>query len=495
LAISEELEAAADSSAAEACPLDRFAGRGIVICAGGARFFTCAWVAIGILRRHLGCTLPIEVWYLGPEEMGPSMRALLESEGARAIDAFEVAKRYPASRFDGWELKTYAILNSRFREVLLLDADNVPVADPAFLFDCPEFVETGALFWPDIVRIAAKNAIWALSGLEFRDGPAFESGQLLVDKTRCWGALRLAHWMNQRAEAFYEILYGDKDTFLIAWLLRNAAFSLIPHAPWQLEGCFCQRGPNGTALFQHRNAAKWILEGCNPPIEGFLYETDCLALLTELAKRWDGTIFNPPPRDAECRAIEASLIQQRGFRLIRIGEDETGLELRADHSAVRTGAFAFYWHVERAEADPQLVLHARGLRCCALILAPDGVWRGAWLRPPYMPVALAGREPAAPALPAPDPTGSAAWFDALLALYERLPWDAETSRDFVGAVRSLARVDSQAGACLPTAASRAELSPVRAALLDAALDAIGRRGERAETIPRRAFSTWDYEQL
>jgi Mannosyltransferase putative len=123
--------ASADSPFAE----HRFEGRGIVICAGGARLFTCAWVAIGLLRRQLACTLPIEVWYLGPEEMGPPMRGLLEQLGAQPIDALEVAKRHQVERLGGWELKPYAVMHSRFREVLLLDADNVPVRDPSFLFE------------------------------------------------------------------------------------------------------------------------------------------------------------------------------------------------------------------------------------------------------------------------------------------------------------------------------------------------------------------------
>ena len=138
MTIGAELQAMA-AGEGPSYPADRFEGRGIVICAGGARFFTCAWVLIGILRRHLGCTLPIEVWYLGASEMGPPMRALLESLDAEPVDAFEVAKIHPTSRFDGWELKSYALLHCRFSEVMLIDADNVPVADPAFLFEWPEF--------------------------------------------------------------------------------------------------------------------------------------------------------------------------------------------------------------------------------------------------------------------------------------------------------------------------------------------------------------------
>jgi hypothetical protein len=175
----EEVKAGLAEAATADCPFpgDRFTVRGIVICAGGARLFTCAWVAIALLRRHLACTLPIEVWHLGPEEMGPPMRALLEELGAQPVDAFEVAKRHRVERLGGWELKPYAVMHSRFREVLLLDADNVPVRDPEFLFDRPEFRDTGALFWPDIVRLSQDNEIWAISGLNYRDTPSVESGE------------------------------------------------------------------------------------------------------------------------------------------------------------------------------------------------------------------------------------------------------------------------------------------------------------------------------
>jgi hypothetical protein len=183
---------AAAAAAENPFPEHRFDGRGIVICAGGARLFTCAWIAIAVLRRHLGCALPIEVWHLGPQEMGPPMRGLLEDLDALPVDALEVAKRHRVDLLGGWELKPYALLHSRFREVLLLDADNLPVRDPGFLFDRPEFRDTGALFWPDIVRLSPDDEIWALCELGYRDGASIESGQMLLDKSRCWRALSLS---------------------------------------------------------------------------------------------------------------------------------------------------------------------------------------------------------------------------------------------------------------------------------------------------------------
>ena len=57
----------------EASPTERFAGRGIVICAGGSALFTNAYVLIHVLRNALQCRLPIEVWYFGSAEMSPRM--------------------------------------------------------------------------------------------------------------------------------------------------------------------------------------------------------------------------------------------------------------------------------------------------------------------------------------------------------------------------------------------------------------------------------------
>jgi hypothetical protein len=259
-----ELAQAADASAP--FPEDRFAGRGIVICAGGARMFTCAWVTIAVLRRHLGCTLPIEVWHMGSQEMGPPMRGLLEELGAQAVDAHEVARRHPVERLGGWELKAYALLHTRFAEVLLLDADNLPVRDPAFLFELPEYRECGALFWPDLVRLTRANEVWNIGDIAYRDMPSLESGQMVLDKARCWRALSLTHWINQRSDAFYQFLHGDKDTFLLAWLKLQQPFHLIRYQPKTLQGTMCQRDPDGVVVFQHRNWAKWILHGDNPQI-------------------------------------------------------------------------------------------------------------------------------------------------------------------------------------------------------------------------------------
>jgi hypothetical protein len=169
-----------------------FSGRGIVICAGGVKYLTCAWVLVNILRQ-LGCEVPIEVWYLGEDEGDRNWIKLVEPLGVTCVDAHEVRLSHPHPRLGGWELKPYAILHSRFEEVLLLDADNVPAVDPTCLFDAPGYLEAGAVFWPDPPppHVSASPAAWSVFDVPHREEPEQESGQILIDKRRGWLALNL----------------------------------------------------------------------------------------------------------------------------------------------------------------------------------------------------------------------------------------------------------------------------------------------------------------
>ncbi len=49
--------------------------------------------------------------------------------------------------------------NFSLTSILYLDADNLPIADPTYLFAAQGFRETGAVFWPDMASTAAENPI------------------------------------------------------------------------------------------------------------------------------------------------------------------------------------------------------------------------------------------------------------------------------------------------------------------------------------------------
>lgn len=271
------------------CPLGQFDGRGIVICAGGLGYFSRAWVCIQMLRRF-GCTLPIEVWFLGREEMDSRMEQLLAPLGVECIDARKRMEQVPMRNPLGYELKCYSVLHSKFREVLSLDADNVPIVDPTFLFETPEYRSTGAVFWPDYGRLDRHRPIWRLCGVPYRDEPEFESGQMVVNKEVCWRALNLAWWYNDHSELFYQYIHGDKDTFHLAWRRTGTAYSMPPFPIESLEGVMCQHDFQGRRIFQHRNSHKWTFFGDNKPIQGFKLEDVCLQHLEQLRSLWDGKI-------------------------------------------------------------------------------------------------------------------------------------------------------------------------------------------------------------
>lgn len=299
-------------------------GRGIVICGGGPRYLPGAWVCIHMLRK-LGCKLPIELWHLGRGELDPQFEALLAPLGVRCVDASKVRKTHPARHLHGWELKCFAILYSRFQQVLLLDADNMPVENPEFLFETAEFIETGAIFWPDYNRVGGQKTrkIWRSCGLPLPREQEFETGQILLDKERCWSALRLTMWFNENSDFYYQYIHGDKETFHLAFRKLRQNYALVPHPIHSLDATMCQHDFSGRRLFQHRNRDKWDLFLNHKRIEDFWFEKDCLAFLGQLQRVWPGSpsIATPfpqrrkaTPRDIQIEVVMISCPQREEMR-------------------------------------------------------------------------------------------------------------------------------------------------------------------------------------
>lgn len=355
--------------------------RGIVIPAGGARMFTCAWVAVRMLRDFLKTELPIQIWHIGPQEMSPAMKALMAGQQVEMVDAMALLSGEPDGvQLGGFELKSFALLKCGFREVLLLDADNVPLVDPAEIFSYPDFVGAGAMFWPDFVSIAASSRIWELCGLDYRRMPSFESGQLVVDRVKHFPALALSWFLNRNSRMIYRHIYGDKDTFLIAWLALGAPFFLVPHAVRRLHGSYCQHDAEGRRIFQHRSGCKWILHGENPEIKGFQEEARCLSYLAELRSCWTGRVFWPPACDEDMSRIAGELAAQRNFRLEAVSVRTELVELLPDNVVRRRGP-AVNWWLSRQEGRLVLSIGEDSVISRDFQrLAPD-YWRSSAARP------------------------------------------------------------------------------------------------------------------
>ena len=372
--------------------------RGIVICAGGIRYFTCAWVCINMLRK-MGCTLPIELWHLGPREINDGMRELLSPLDVRCVDAYTVRERRPVRILNGWELKPYAILYSNFSEVIALDADNVPLIDPAFLFETPQYAESGAIFWPDFGRLAESRSIWKLAGVAFRDEPEFESGQIVIDKRRCWKPLHLTMWMNEHSDFWYRHIHGDKETFHICWRKLGQNYAMPSRGIHALSATMCQHDFHGHRIFQHRNMAKWTI-GENRRIPGFQEEEVCLGFLAELRRHWRKVsgmaIYVTQEKSETERNLAQELINEK-WTYERVGHDVRTMEF-LPNGAIGLGAAALeiFWNLHLNGTTAWLDIMSEELLTCRLHLDSDRIWRGRWERFERMGIEVKPLQPSVP---------------------------------------------------------------------------------------------------
>jgi hypothetical protein len=362
----------------EACPSGRFAGRGIVICVGGSALFTNAYILVYVLRNWLHCELPIEVWHFGSAELSARMASLLQTLDVVTVDATAELIGKPAAIEHGWQLKVYALMWSRFAEVLLLDADQVPSRDPACVFRWAAYRETGAILWPDIVDLIAQNPIWQTCGLEPRTVPSIESGQVLIDKVRHWAALQVTLHLNERAEFYYRLVYGDKDTWLLGLLLTRSPHAVVPfRAATDSSLCLYQRDFEGTILFQHRTCAKWSYAGAQVELPGFAALEACAEALSDLRGKWNGLVFNAPARTADALDVERLLSRQAGFSFIVPGRSPERLELWPDGEiGAGRAADRLNWYCEEASGAVHLVLCDAYGPCWRLARQANGRWYG-----------------------------------------------------------------------------------------------------------------------
>ncbi|KAE8886355.1 hypothetical protein PF005_g9926 [Phytophthora fragariae] len=237
-----------------------------------------AYASIRALKEIFKCQLPIELWYRKKEMEGVPgsmvpLQQLAEVNGGISFREIDDKKA------TGFGAKVFAIYHSGFEKVLFLDSDNVPVRDPSFLFDTKEFMETGAVFWPDfwhprntIFNIHGQSLLWELLDQRFVNMFEQESGQLVIDRRRHAAPLELVKFYTFHKPNFFQtfkLVHGDKDLFRLAWLKLKSPYHMIDVPPAvagkAFNNSFCgmtmvQHDANGEVLFLHRNTRKLIGE-------------------------------------------------------------------------------------------------------------------------------------------------------------------------------------------------------------------------------------------
>ena len=367
-----------------------FEGRGIVTLGGSAKYFGAAYVLVSVLRR-LGCQLPVEWWFLGPEELDPRMLELAEQlGGVQCVNLFERTGKYGRQprRIGGWEAKAWAIMYSRFAEVLFLDADNVPARDPTYLFNSPEYLRTGTLAWPDfapegwsVTEAAFQIARLPVPGKTARpdwraptDYRPWETGQLLVAKPHAWHALEVWAGLSDQSDFWYPreykgaghwLVYGDKDQAYLAWEATRTSYAMPPDCSFagsNAAGAFMQLDPAGELVFQHRvqPATKWKLHEENRQVPGSLHHAVCEEALQQLRALWPGQVWDAYDETPAERAAAEQLIGD--YVWFHHGEP-TRLSLRAGG---QIAGGQWHWTLRHHEGEPWLFLSTFDRRVCVL---------------------------------------------------------------------------------------------------------------------------------
>ena len=213
------------------------------------------------MLRELGCRLPIQIWHLGSAELDQTMAALVRPFGVECVDALEVRRQHPVRTLNGWELKPYAILHCPFREVLLLDATICLLSIPSF----------SSRHQSSPVQALCSGRIWARSlrhrrsgascRIKHQEGPEFESGQIVVDKQRCWAPRSLAMWYNEHSD-FFIATYTAIKILQLAFRKLHVPWSMTKFPSYRCHNIIMQHDFAGRCIFQHQQ--KWSLFGNSP---------------------------------------------------------------------------------------------------------------------------------------------------------------------------------------------------------------------------------------
>ena len=280
-------------------PEDRFAGRGVVMLAGG-RYSEFAATSLGMLRQ-VGSELPVEVWAKDASEEMPGWCSELAKEGIacrRLSDYMDLAHlKHP------YQWKVFTMLFSSFREILFLDADDMPIENPDTIFDSEVYQNNGVILWPDYWKHSGSPWLPYILGISEQksdmlyDEKSVESGQMFWHKQTHWKvslistcyfprhvltsiyeqSLLLATYYNYYGPDYYYTVFnngwagwGDKDTFPMALKATGELYHQISHdiitvfVTGTLLGIgMIQANPKNQVarkpLFLHSNIVKWSM--------------------------------------------------------------------------------------------------------------------------------------------------------------------------------------------------------------------------------------------
>ncbi|KAI9347036.1 mannosyltransferase putative-domain-containing protein [Obelidium mucronatum] len=201
---------------------------GIVFCSGQWHF-ELAVHAITTFRQVLNCTLPIEVHYAGPGDLTPKMlKSFASLPNVTTVNVLEYFTS-ETKNWGGWSIKPFAMLASRFRKPIFVDADALFFQDPRVLLEKSDiFREYGSMFYHDRSLFRDDPANW-FKGIN----PVWSryAGNEIEGRTGPLHALLMVCVLNSRLErddVTYKNMHGDKETYWISWDMARVPYKFTP---------------------------------------------------------------------------------------------------------------------------------------------------------------------------------------------------------------------------------------------------------------------------
>lgn len=233
--------------------LDFMTGDGIVYL-GGGKYNQLVLLSISLLRAS-GSKLPIEVILPKRDDFDIDLcNTILPMYNGRCKIMEDYLPESLMKDVRGFQLKNVALLVSSFRNVLYLDADNIPAANPDLLFVNEPFRSKRMIMWPDLWRRSTSPAFYEVAGIDYDEKwrmrnsyfpgddrgkdaniisfhdckgtipeASSETGQMMIDKEKHFKSLVLAMYYNFYGPDYYYPLLsqgaageGDKETFIAA---------------------------------------------------------------------------------------------------------------------------------------------------------------------------------------------------------------------------------------------------------------------------------------
>ncbi|OQR89412.1 hypothetical protein THRCLA_09752 [Thraustotheca clavata] len=223
-------------------------------------------------------TLPIQVYSCLDEELsGDTEAMILNADPLKKTEFIEVCSLLIATGYlmdeeqalgyQSYYLKNIAVLHSSFDEIMLLDADDIFLANPDVLWDIPSYQKTGTLFFYDrqidfeqffntllgwdvtMINDLHRTFPYSLFGLkepgitdqqsnsrawQHKTAHEQDSSVVILNKKKIGNVMLqvmwyLIHYMRFEHRYEFGLSWGDKEYFWMSCFLSNTSYTFSPH--------------------------------------------------------------------------------------------------------------------------------------------------------------------------------------------------------------------------------------------------------------------------